>query len=124
MRSSRLTNVFLSLSQCVPSLPVPYTCIHVYVASVYRTFPLNEIKTGGMRPGRGLGSHGQLMPPIPSHAHPHPHPPVRPSDSELALQKLASLDVSNKGIHVLMRDERRKEKRSKQGPINNMAIFH
>jgi hypothetical protein len=59
------------------------------VKSLYRTFPLNELKSRGMQPTHGLGSHNQLRPP-------HPHPSVRPSDSELALQKLASLDVSNK----------------------------
>ena len=50
---------------------------------------------GGVMRGQsqGRGSHGQLLrPPLP------PHAPVRPSDSELALQKLASLDVSNKGL--------------------------
>jgi hypothetical protein len=58
---------------------------------LYRTFPLKELTGGGTRvQPHGRGSHAQLLRPL------HANLPVRPSDSELALQKLASLDVSNK----------------------------
>ncbi len=67
------------------------TNIHTYLSyAVYRTFPLNDPRLGSKKL-----HHLQIPHPLSSEAVGSSRP--RNSDTDIALQNLAKLDVSNKG---------------------------
>jgi hypothetical protein len=80
-----------NLTRTFPRDRDPRSSTTSHAQPLYRTFPLKELTGGGAIRGQPGGRGSQLLRPSP-----HPHPPIRPSDSELALQKLDSLEVSNK----------------------------
>ncbi len=70
----------------------------IYVFAVYRTFPLNDPRLGSKK------SNLQIPHPASSEAVGSPRP--RNSDTDIALQDLAKLNVSHKGMYDVVQAAR------------------